>query len=193
MFYFKIKKNEYNVLASFGEEHLGGEDFNNRLRDYIMGEIKKKSKFKNIDFKNKNDEKIIRFNKKMKEEIEKVKKQLSSEEDSIFYIDMIYGIDEFKLEITRKKYEELCMDLWKKCIDKMKQTIKFTKIDKKDIDEIILVGGSTRTPKIKEMVKNYFNGKEPLQNINPDEIVAYGAIMSNYSKININDITTKAI
>ena len=75
----------------------------------------------------------------------------------------------------------------------MKQTIKFTKIDKKDIDEIILVGGSTRTPKIKEMVKNYFNGKEPLQNINPDEIVAYGAIMSNYSKKNINDITTKAI
>ena len=106
---------------------------------------------------------------------------------------MIYGIDEFKLEISRKKYEELCMDLWNKCIDKMKQTIKFTKIDKKDIDEIILVGGSTRTPKIKEMVKDYFNGKEPLQNINPDEIVAYGAIMSNYSKININDITTKAI
>ena len=66
-----------------------------------MGEIKKNSKFKNIDFKNKNDEKIIRFNKKMKEEIEKVKKQLSSEEDSIFYIDMIYGIDGFKLEITR--------------------------------------------------------------------------------------------
>ena len=129
----------------------------------------------------------------MKEEIEKVKKQLSSEEDSIFYIDMIYGIDEFKLEISRKKDEELCIDLWKKCIDKMKQTIKFTKIDKKDIDEIILVGGSTRTPKIKEMVKNYFNGKEPLQNINPDEIVVYGAIMSNYSKININDITTKAI
>ena len=85
------------------------------------------------------------------------------------------------------------MDLWKKCIDKMKQTIKFTKIDKKDIDEIILVGGSTRTPKIKEMVKNYFNGKEQLQNINPDEIVVYGAIMSNYSKININDITIKAI
>ena len=85
----------------------------------------------------------------MKEEIEKVKKQLSSEEDSIFYIDMIYGIDEFKLEISRKKYEELCIDLWKKCIDKMKQTIKFTKIDKKDIDEIILIGGSTRTAKNK--------------------------------------------
>ena len=84
-----------------------------------MGEIKKNLKFKNIDFKNKNDEKIIRFNKKMKEEIEKVKKQLSLEKDSIFYIDMIYGIDEFKFEITRSKYEELCMDLWKKCIDKM--------------------------------------------------------------------------
>ena len=141
------KNKEYDVLASFDEEHLDGEDFNNRLRDYIMGEIKKNSKFKNIDFKNKNDEKIIRFNKKMKEEIEKVKKQLSSEEDSIFYIDMIYGIDEFKLEITRSKYEELCMDLWNKCIDKMKQTIKFTKIDKKDIDEIILVGGSKRHQK----------------------------------------------
>ena len=124
-----------------------------------MGEIKKNSKFKNIDFKNKNDEKIIRFNKKMKEEIEKVKKQLSSEEDSIFYIDMIYGIDEFKLEITRSKYEELCMDLWKKCIDKIEKTIKFTKIDKNDIDEIILVGGSTRTPKIKEMVKDYLMEK----------------------------------
>ena len=60
------------------------------------------------------------------------------------------------------------MDLWKKCIDKMEQTIKFTKIDKKDIDEIILVGKSTRIPKIKEIVKDYFNGKEPLENINPD-------------------------
>ena len=158
-----------------------------------MEEIKKNSKFKNIDFKNKNDEKIIRFNKKMKEEIEKIKKQLSSEEDSIFYIDMIYGIDEFKLEISRKKYEELCMDLWKKCFKIVDDALKLSKLKKEEIDDIILVGGSTRTPKIKEMVQEYFNGKEPLQNINPDEVVAYGAVLAAYLDLNIHDITSKAI
>ena len=189
----KYQNNEYYVLSSFGEEHLGGEDFNNRLRDYIMEEIKKNEKFKNIDFSNKEDKKIIKFDKKMKSEIENTKIQLSLEDNVIFYLDSIYGIDEFELKISRKKYEELCMDLFNKCFKKVDQAIKFAKINKNDINEIILVGGSTRTPKIKEMVQQYFNGKLPLQNINPDEVVAYGALVSNYTNVKINDITTKAI
>ena len=188
----KFKDNEYYVLSSFGEEHLGGEDFNNRLKDYIMDEIKKNPKFKNIDFNNKEDNKIIKFNKKMKTEIENAKIQLSLEDNITFYLDMIYGIDDFELKITRQKYEELCMDLWKKCFIQLDKAIKFAKINKDDINEIILVGGSTRTPKIREMVEKYFN-KKPLQKINPNEVVAYGAVVSNYTNIKINDITNKAI
>ena len=157
-----------------------------------MDEIKKNPKFKNIDFNNIEDNKIIKFNKKMKTEIENTKIQLSLEDNITFYLDMIYGIDDFELKITRQKYEELCMDLWKKCFIQLDKAIKFAKINKDDINEIILVGGSTRTPKIREMVEKYFN-KKPLQKINPDEVVAYGAVVSNYTNVKINDITNKAI
>ena len=110
-----------------------------------------------------------------------------------FFYDMLYGIKNFSLDITRSKYEELCMDLWKKCFKKVDEALKISKLKKDEIDEIILVGGSSRTPKIKQMVQDYFNGKEPLQNINPDEVVAKGALQSIYSKIHIHDILSKSI
>ncbi len=188
----KIKGNDYYVLASLGEEHLGGENFNQKLIEYVISEIKKDKRFKN------------------KIRAEEVKIELSNIKDfkldnnkniitqkavpSSFFIDFLNGIDDFELKITRSKYEELCIDLWNLCIEKVKETIEKTKLKKEEIDEIILVGGSTRTPKIKQMVKKYFN-KEPLQNINQDEIVAHGAVLfSNKDNIlNINDILSKSI
>ena len=110
---------------------------------------------------------------------------LSKFDKANFFIDYLYGIDDFNLEITRKKYEDLCMDLWKKCLIKIDEALQLAKLKKEEIDEIILVGGSTRTPKVKEMVKNYFNGKEPLQNVNPDEVVAYGAALVPYLDLKI--------
>ena len=185
--------NEYYILASMGEEHLGGEDFTQRLIDYIISEIKKIEEFKNIDFKDKKNEKIIKLHRKLRKLTEQLKISLTAEITSSFFYDMLYGIKNFSLDITRSKYEELCMDLWKKCFKKVDEALKISKLKKDEIDEIILVGGSSRTPKIKQMVQDYFNGKEPLQNINPDEVVAKGALQSIYSKIYIHDILSKSI
>ena len=190
----KIKGSDYYVLTSLGEEHLGGEDFNQRIINYVMEEIKKKEEFKMIDFNNKKEKKIINLLKRLNQKTEEVKIELSHELKSSFYIDGLYNDQNFDLEITREKYEELCKDLWEKCLNKVDEALKLIKLKKEEIDEIILVGGSTRIPKIKEMVKNYFNGKEPLQNVNPDEVVAQGALLSAYlNDIKIYDVTSKAI
>ena len=187
----KIKGSEYNVLASIDEKHLGEEDFNQRIIEYVMREMKKNNK--NIDFMDKKNKRVINALRNIRIKTENVKIDLSKLDKTNFFIDYLYGIEDFNLEITKKKYEELCMDLWKKCIDKVNEAIQFAKLEKEEIDEIILVGGSTRTPKIKEMVQKYFNGKEPLQNINPDEVVAYGAALVPYLDLKIQDIISKPI
>ena len=190
----KNKDSEYNVLASIGEQHLGGEDFNQRLIKHIISIIKKNDKFKNINFDDKKDEKVVNSLKKIYSGVENLKIELSNMLESKIFIDYLYGIEDFTLKITRKEYEGLCMDLWEKCIKKVDEALKLTKLEKNQIDDIILVGGSTRTPKIREMVEKYFNGKKPLQTINPDEVVAYGAILTSSSKLIINDnILTKSI
>ena len=189
----KIKGSEYNVLASIGEEHLGGEDFNQRIINYVMGEIKKNDKFKNIDFMDKKNKRVINALRNIRIKTENVKIDLSKLDKTNFFIDYLYGIEDFNLEITRNQYENLCIDLWEKCIKILDDAIKLSKLKKEEIDEIILVGGSTRTPKIKQMVQKYFNGKEPLQNINPDEVVAYGAALVPYLNLKIQDIISKPI
>ena len=115
-----------------------------------------------------------------------MKIELSNQFESTIFIENLYGIEDFNLKITREKYEELCMSLWEKCFKKVDEALKKAKLGKNQMDEIILVGGSTRTPKIKEMVEKYFN-KKPLQNINPDEVVAHGAVLSTSSNLIIND------
>ena len=122
--------------------------------------------------------------------IEQVKTELSARKQTSLFIPNLFGINNFKLIIKRTEYEELCKDLFEKCFVKVDETLKFAKLDKKEIDEIILVGGSSRTPKIQEMVEKYF-GKKPLQNITVDEVVANGAtLFSNQNNdLIINDIT----
>ena len=182
----KIKGKEYTVVASQGEEHLGGEDFNQRLLDYVIKEIKKDKDFEKFDF-NKNAT-IFTIQNLMKT-IEQVKTELSARKQTSLFIPNLFGINNFKLIIKRTEYEELCKDLFEKCLIKVDETLKFAKLDKKELDEIILVGGSSRTPKIQEMVEKYF-GKKPLQNIPVDEVVAYGAtLFSNQNNLIINDIT----
>jgi len=189
----KNKGNEYNVLSSVGEQHLGGEDFNQRLMNYVINEIKKKDKFKNIDFYNRDDDKTLNSLKRITMEIEKVKLELSSAQSSSFFLDTLHGIENIDLLIDRKEFEILCEDLWEKCLKKIEHALRLTNLKKEKIDEIILVGGSTKIPKVKEMVKNFFNGKEPLENVNALEIVAKGAVLAAYSDIKVNDVTSKAI
>ena len=189
----KIINNDYYILASLGEEHLGGEDFNQRLMDYVINEIKKDDKFKNIDFYNKENDKAMKSLKRLRQKTEEIKIILSNENNANFFIDSLYSKD-INILLTREKYEELCMDLFEKCFKIVDDALKLAKLKKEEIDDIILVGGSTRTPKIQEMIKNYFNGKEPLKIVNPDEVVAKGALLSAYLKnINIHDIMSKSI
>ena len=188
----KIKNNEYYVLSSCGESHLGGEDFNQRLEDYVISEIKKIKEFKDIDFNNKDDKKIKKSLNRIKMEVENVKIQLSAEIETSFSLDGFYNGKDLELKITRSTYEKLCKDLWEKCIKKIGEALELAKLKKENIDEIILVGGSVRTPKIQEMVKNYF-GKEPLQNVNVDEVVAIGATLAPKLDIKTHDIITKTI
>ena len=115
----KIKNNEYYVLSSCGESHLGGEDFNNRLEEYIIKEINNKPEFTDMDFKERNNPRIKKALKKLRLEVEKVKIELTRENEASFFLDSLYKDQDFQLTIERTTYEELCMDLWKKCIDKM--------------------------------------------------------------------------
>ena len=185
----KIKNNEYTVLASQGEEHLGGEDFTQRLFNYVKSEILKKDNFKNINFKQ-DDENTISSVQDLMNATEKVKKELSTKNKSSLFLRNLFGISDFKIIIERKKYEELCKDYWEKILNKLNEIINYAKISKDNIDEVILVGGSSRTPKIQEIVKNYF-GKEPLRDINPDEVVAYGATLltNRNNNLKIKDIS----
>ena len=188
----KIKGNEYEVLGCDGEGHLGGEDFNQRLFNYIIEEIKKIDVFKNIDFDSQ-DKVILRGISELKNKIELLKTILSREEFYEFIIGRLFEKEDFEIVITRSKFENLCKELWEKCINIMKSLIEIKKIYRKDINEIILVGGSTRIPKIQEMVKDFF-GKEPLINVNPEEVVAHGATLAAYLKdLDIKDTTSKAI
>ena len=191
--FLQIKNKEYSVLSSCGESHIGGEDFNSRLQDYVIKEIKKNPDFKSINFEDKTNDANLYALRKLREAVEQVKIELSRLEKTSFFIDALYNGKNFEMMITRQKYEELCKDLWEQCFKKVDEAIKLAKLKREDIDQIILVGGSIRTPKIQEMIKKHFKGKVPLQNINVEEVVAYGATLSAYVDVYINDITSKDI
>ena len=162
-----IDSGVFEVVSTNGDTHLGGEDFDNRVLDYLMKIIKKKH---NQDV-TKNKSAI----QKLKSEIEKGKRALSSTHQSDLEIDdLVEGLN-FKETLTRAKFEELNMDLFKKTMDPVEKVMSDSGLKKTDIHEVVLVGGSTRIPKVQQLLKDYFNGKEPNKGINPDEAVAYGA------------------
>ena len=157
----------FEVKATAGDTHLGGEDLDHRLMDYFKAEFKRKHK------KDINDSK--RSLRRLQTACENAKKTLSSSSVASIEIDALYeGID-FITSITRAKFEDLCADLFKNTFEPVEQVLRDSKKAKSDIDEIVLVGGSTRIPKIQNQLSEYFNGKKLCQGINPDEAVAYGA------------------
>lgn len=162
-----IDSGVFEVIATNGDTHLGGEDFDNRVLDFMMKRIKKNH---NQDV-TKNKSAI----QKLKSEIEKAKRSLSSSPQATLEIEeLVEGLD-FKDNLTRAKFEELNMDLFKKTMDPVEKVMTDGGMKKSEIHEVVLVGGSTRIPKIQQLIKDYFNGKEPNKGINPDEAVAYGA------------------
>lgn len=164
-----IEEGIFEVKSTAGDTHLGGEDFDHRLVQHFCSEFKRKHK---KDILESNNARAIR---RLRTACERAKRTLSSTAQTSVEIDSLFeGID-FYTSITRARFEELNMDLFRKCMDPVEKCLKDAKIDKGQVDEIVLVGGSTRIPKIQQLLSDFFNGKELNKSINPDEAVAYGA------------------
>ena len=175
----------FEVLATNGDTHLGGEDFDQRLMQHFMKLIKKKS---NVDLSS-NQRAIA----KLRREVEKAKRSLSTQHSVKVEIESLVDGEDFSETLTRAKFEELNNDLFKKTLAPLANVLKDSSLKKSDIHEIVLVGGSTRIPKVQELIKDFFNGKEPNRGINPDEAVAYGAavqggVLSGEGGENIKDL-----
>ena len=157
----------FEVRATAGDTHLGGEDFDNLLMQHFMTEFKRKHK---VDITGNK-----RSLRRLKTACEKAKRTLSSSATANIEIDSLCeGID-FFTSITRAKFESLCMPLFQKCIQPVSKVLQDAGCSKSQVDEIVLVGGSTRIPKVQQMISDFFGGKELNKGVNPDEAVAYGA------------------
>jgi len=162
-----IDSGVFEVVSTNGNTHLGGEDFDQKVIDYLIRIYKKK--------RGKDIRKDTRAVQKLRREVEKAKRSLSSNHQVKIEIDSFFEGEDFSETLTRAKFEELNMDLFKSTMKPVEMVIKDSGLSKDEIHEIVLVGGSTRIPKVQQLVKEFFKGKEPSRGINPDEAVAYGA------------------
>ena len=175
----------FEVKATGGDTHLGGEDFDNRVVDFCVREFKRKHK---VDPTGNN-----RSMRRLRTACERAKRTLSSSSQTTVEVDSFYeGID-FMQNLTRAKFEELCADLFRKTMEPVERVLKDSGLSKSSIHEVVLVGGSTRIPKVQTMLSAYFNNKELCKSINPDECVAYGAavqaaILSGVENEKIGDL-----
>merc|ERR1711863_243658 len=157
----------FEVKSTAGDTHLGGEDFDNRMVDHFVTEFKRKHK-KDISLNK-------RALRRLRTACERAKRTLSASAQANIEIDSLFeGID-FYTSITRARFEELNSDLFKGTLEPVEKAMRDAKMDKSSINDIVLVGGSTRIPKIQKLLQDFFNGKELNKSINPDEAVAYGA------------------
>lgn len=176
----------FEVKATRGNTHLGGEDFDNRLTTYLRTLFEKQYKRKIDD----NNAKALR---KLKDVAEITKNRLSQSQSVRVDIDGFEGVD-FHCQVTRNMFETLCMDLFKACLEPLDQVLKDAELEKKDVTEVVLVGGATRIPKVQEILTAYFNGKQLNKSVNPDEAVAYGAAVQGAILTNSDTSgTTKAL
>jgi len=162
-----IEEGIFEVKATAGDTHLGGEDFDNRMVDYFLTDFKRKHK-KDMSSNN-------RSLRRLRTACERAKRTLSSSTQAHIEIDSLYDGIDFNATITRARFEDLNMDYFKKCMEPCEKVLRDAKISKAGVDEIVLVGGSTRIPKVQTMLSEFFNNKELCKSINPDEAVAFGA------------------
>lgn len=164
----------YEVCATAGDTHLGGEDFDILLYNYIINNLE------NLNNSDKNEIKII---------AEKIKKQLSY--DNFVELDLCLSIGPTRITITREEFEKICSNLFKKCLEPVNKVLCDSKVLKSKINEIVLVGGSTRIPKIQELLSEFFGGKTLNKSVNPDEAVAYGASIHAAILYGVSDASGK--
>lgn len=162
-----IEDGIFEVKSTAGDTHLGGEDFDNRMVNHFVAEFKRKHKKDITDNK--------RAVRRLRTACERAKRTLSSSTQASIEIDSLYeGID-FYTSITRARFEELNADLFRGTLEPVEKALRDAKLDKSQVHDIVLVGGSTRIPKIQKLLQDFFNGRELNKSINPDEAVAYGA------------------
>merc|ERR1711871_1815573 len=180
-----IEDGIFEVKATAGDTHLGREDFDNRMVDYFKQEFRKKHK---NDLSS--NERALR---RLRTSCERAKRTLSSSTQAYIEIDSLADGIDFQSTITRARFEEMNMDYFRKTMEPVEKVLRDAKIAKDKVDEVVLVGGSTRIPKLQSMLKSFFNGKDPNKSINPDEAVAYGAtvqaaILSGVQSANLDDL-----
>jgi L1 cell adhesion molecule like protein len=162
-----IEEGVFEVKATGGNTHLGGEDIDNRLVDHFCQEFKRKH--------GKDLRSSPRAIRRLRTACERAKRTLSTATQAAVEVDQLYeGID-FYTSMTRARFEEINMDIFRSTIEPLDRVLRDAKVDKASVNEVVLVGGSTRIPKVQELVREYFHGKEPNRSVNPDEAVAYGA------------------
>jgi heat shock protein 1/8 len=162
-----IEEGIFEVKATAGDTHLGGEDFDNRMVDYFLQDFKRRFK--------KDMSENQRALRRLRTACERAKRTLSSSTQAHIEIDSLFDGIDYNATITRARFEDLCMDYFKKCMEPVEKVLRDSKLSKSQVDEVVLVGGSTRIPKVQSMLSDFFNGKEPCKSINPDEAVAFGA------------------
>jgi heat shock protein 1/8 len=180
-----IEDGIFEVKATAGDSHLGGEDFDNMLLDHFVKEFKRKHKHDIYS-----NPRAVR---RLRTACERAKRNLSSSTQASIEIDSLFDGIDFISNITRARFEELCSDIFKRTMDPVEKVIQDAKMSKKDVDEIIIVGGSTRIPRIQKLLSEFFNGKELCKSLNPDEAVAIGAtvqaaILSGEKDASIQDL-----
>lgn len=180
-----IEDGIFEVKSTAGDTHLGGEDFDSRMLKHFIDEFKRKQK---SDLSGN-----ARAVRRLRTACEKAKRTLSSSSSASIEIDALFDGKDFYSSITRARFEELCGDLFRGCLDPVERVLRDAKIDKSAVDDIVLVGGSTRIPKVQKLLSEFFNGKELCKSINQDEAVAYGAgvqaaILSGDKSESINQI-----
>ena len=162
-----IESGVFEVKATAGDTHLGGEDFDNRMVEYCVADFLKRT---GVDVRGDN-----RALRRLRTQCEKAKRILSTSNQTSIEVDSLKNSEDFQLTITKAKFEELNMDYFRKCLEPVERVLRDSKFSKSQIHEIVLVGGSTRIPKVQELLQEFFNNKTLNKSINPDEAVAYGA------------------
>jgi heat shock protein 1/8 len=162
-----IEEGIFEVKATNGHTHLGGEDFDNRLVNFCVDDFKKKY---GVDIS-----KNARSLRRLRTQVEKAKRILSTAVNATIECEALAEGQDYNFNLSRAKFEELNLDLFRKCIPPVENVLKDSGLSKDQVHDVVLVGGSTRIPKVQSLIKDFFNGKEPNKTINPDEAVAYGA------------------
>jgi len=157
----------FEVMATAGDTHLGGEDFDNILVEFCVNDFKRKNK---LDLKTN-----ARAMRRLRTQCETAKRTLSAAVRATIEVDSLMDGIDYNTTITRARFEQLCSQEFRDCLEPCKKVLTDSKISKNEIHEVVLVGGSTRIPKVQELLSQFFNGKDLNKSINPDEAVAYGA------------------